>query len=142
MNRYGILLVGGLAALLLAACASSPRQARVDAALALVEQHAGAPVHSVQRLASVRFSDYESFGDQHLLLWEGVSRAWLLEVEIGCFNLDSAFRVAVVQQSAWLDTSGSYILAGDQQCRIRSIRPVDAKALRLARQQARADGKQ
>ncbi|HEX5757374.1 MAG TPA: DUF6491 family protein [Arenimonas sp.] len=133
MKRNGLLL---LSSLMLGACASAGAP-RVNEKLAEVMVHAGEPVLSAQRLSSVRLSGYETLGDRHLMVSEGASKAWLLEVDGSCWNLESAHQIAVVQKTPWLDAMSSRVVVGDQSCMITKIWKVDAKALREARKAKR-----
>ena len=125
-------------AALLAGCATDP--ARRDAEqLSLYRQHAGAPVDSFPYYG--RMHSWTPLGDEALAIWTTPSRAWLLEVDGPCNDLE--FAQAIRLKSGMGRVHARFddvtpIATGMQPlpCRIREIRPVDVAALREARRQA------
>lgn len=112
--------------------------------LKLYRAHAGPPVESIAYAG--RFLDWTPLGDTALALWTRPSKAWLLEFYGSCFDLDFSQRIAVRggmtgRLSARFDSitvlptgMGASIPVP---CRIKSIQPLDVKAIKLAEKAAR-----
>ncbi|PJK09937.1 hypothetical protein CO608_04310 [Lysobacteraceae bacterium NML08-0793] len=128
------LLLMGVSLLGLLACASgAPRLSEAER-LDLYQAHAGAPVSSMPYRGAG--TGFEIIDDEHLLLTQGASRGWLLQVAPPCLSQDRATAMLLVtshigQINVGLDAVGSRSYPG-MRCRITRIRPVDMKALRAA----------
>jgi hypothetical protein len=122
----------------LAVACASPGAARHDAEaeakLALYRTHAGAPVSTIPFSRSI--DNWTYLGDGSVVLWTSPSRAYLVEVDPGCDELDTAHAIA-------FEGSGPNVSAGFDSirvvspaaplhipCRIRTIRPLDVAAIR------------
>lgn len=127
-----------------------PSSAKLD----LVMTHAGAPVSEAKWLSSSRGLSFEALDDQSLLLWVSRSRAYLVEVSDSCFVASSPMAIAATSRirvqepirtvglSGFMQGSaGRGVGAGNQgqSCLVREIRPVDAVALKAARNQNRTE---
>jgi uncharacterized protein YceK len=128
------------ALLALSACATAGHgtraAARADGQLALYRDHAGAPVAQIPFSASV--DNWTYLGPTALAVWTSPSRAWLLELDAPCRDLEFAQAIGFdsrgMQISAGFDSvvvlsraAGPYI-----PCRIRIIQPLDVAAIRQA----------
>ena len=127
---------------LLAGCATNPAE-RDRQQLALYREHAGAPVDSFRYLG--RMNSWTSLGDEAVAIWTSPTRAYLLEVYGPCNELAYASAIKLSESAGMVHARfdevtpvGSGIRS--LPCRIREIRPVDVKALREARRQAKATG--
>ncbi|KRG42855.1 hypothetical protein ARC20_10600 [Stenotrophomonas panacihumi] len=131
-------------AMLLAGCAHTATMTP-DQRLALYQQHAGAPVPSLQLNRMVRRSDWTPLGDQAMALWSSPSRGHLLEFRTRCSGLSTAQGISITNQfgtvsarfdSVILRTPGT-ISPVSPGCRISRIRPLDGQALREAKREIR-----
>lgn len=134
------------AALLLSGCATT---GLTDAQqLAMYREHAKAPVRDF-RYAD-RLTGWNAVGDNALAAWTRPNEAYLLELDGGCANLSSTTTILITnllgQVSAGLDrvqlidSPRGFTTA----CRIRTIRPLETKALRASQKalrEARAGGR-
>ncbi|MFN7784359.1 MAG: DUF6491 family protein [Lysobacterales bacterium] len=130
MKRIASLL---LMCLTLAACASTTPREREEAALARYSAYAGAPVSSFH-LRLMR--EWAGLGPSHLAVYTGVNQAWLLEVDSPCHGLDFARAVQLTSTGSRVYSKFDSVRFGEQICRIRSIRPVDVRAMKAARRAA------
>jgi hypothetical protein len=129
---------------LLAGCAHTATMTQ-DQRLALYQQHAGAPVPSMQLNRVVRRSDWTPLGDQALALWTSQSRGHLLEFRSRCSGLSTAQSISITNQfgtvSARFDSvilrSPGALSSVAPGCRISRIRPIDGQALREAKREIR-----
>jgi hypothetical protein len=138
MNRTLSLLAPALAALSLAACASTDsyagaEQARDTAKLAAAQAHAGQPEDHVRFLRPIH--RYEVIDPHALLVWETMSKAWLVDLRASaaCNQLEHTWHVAIDSLSDTLDTRSGYV-RGEHgiNCKIERIREVDVPAMRAA----------
>ncbi|KAB7764035.1 DUF6491 family protein [Xanthomonas maliensis] len=125
---------------LLTACASV-RLSDVERAQ-LYRTQAGEPVKAFRYQGTL--TGWTALGDSALAVWTRPNEAYLLELRGNCPELPYAQAIAVTQRfgqvSARLD---DVIVLGRPTvvrlpCRIETIRPLDAKAIRQAEQQRRA----
>jgi hypothetical protein len=127
-------------AALLAGCATG-RQSRAEQ-LAMYRAHAGAPVPAFDYYGSI--NGWTPLGDRALTVWTRPNRAYLLELDGPCMDLDFAPAISISnlmgRVSARFD---SVIVHGVGTggirfpCRIGEIRPLDVKALRAAQSELR-----
>jgi len=130
---------------LLGACAHGTPMSSADR-LQLYQQHAGAPVASLQLNRTVRRTDWTPLGDQAMALWTSPSRGHLLEFRNRCSGLATAQNITITNTfgtvSARFDSvivrSNASISPVAPGCRISRIRPIDATALREAKREIRA----
>ncbi len=145
-----MLVLAAVAAL--AGCASTPRMSDAER-LALYQAHAGEPVRAF-RLFGEPYG-WSPLGNRAMVVWTRPNEAWLLDLVAPCPDLAyatalaiSSFGARVQARSDSVTPLGSMVgQVGRVPCRIDSIRPVDAKALKQAEQelrqasvQARAEG--
>jgi hypothetical protein len=125
-----------LAVLGLAACATN-HMSDTDR-LAMYLAHSDAPVKQIRYYNAM---GWDRIDDQHVLLNMRPNETWLLKVSGPCLNWGSASPVLR------LSSSGAYVMAkfdrvhiegSPVSCRIEEIRPVDAKAVRVAEDARRA----
>lgn len=149
MNR----VVGlGVAALLLAACAGTPRLSDEER-LARYQAYAGEPI---ERFTQIRIDNWESLDSNKLVLWNGRQEAYLLTVWDTCADLRQAQTITVISASSHTvsvfdkikvvkDPRFGPIMTGFDTCPIREIRAVDVRQMRTddeaARKQREADGR-
>ena len=122
----------GLAA---GAVADSPKTMARN--LAELEQFALPPIDEIR---SYRFYDWKPLGDTRLALWTRPNRdVYIIEVFGPCMDLPWAHSIAVGSGGAVLSARFDSVRFGRDSCRIRSIRPVDWRALREWRKAERAE---
>ncbi|HEU0153883.1 MAG TPA: DUF6491 family protein [Arenimonas sp.] len=128
-----------LAALAATAAAEAPPSGQAER-LALATAHAGEPVQRVRFLRPIHRS--EVLDESHVLVWESLSKAWLLELRNGkpCPGLDWGFAVTIETQSDSINVDNGYVISkNDVRCRITSLRELDVPAFRAA-EAAQASG--
>lgn len=107
--------------------------------LAELEQFALQPIDEIR---SYRFYDWKPLGDTKLALWTRPNRdVYIIEVFGPCMELPWAHSIAVGSGGAVLSARFDSVRVGRERCRIRSIRPVDWRALREWRKAERAEGR-
>lgn len=126
---------------LAALAATLPVQAMTDSErerLAEYQQFAGAPVED---MPFRRLQKYESLGNEALVVWTGVNKAWLIKVLPPCTDLPWAKAVGLSSTNHRVSAKFDHVVAGKDHCNIASIQPVDEKAMRAARKgEPPADG--
>lgn len=133
MKRYvSTLFVLSFAALFSASCASAPAMRDAER-LALYRNHAGEPVKGFQYYG--RFSNWTALGDSAIALWVGPSRVWLLDLYGPCSDLEFANAISLTSNNGRVSARFDSVRVHNRgaisiPCRIKEIRPVDAKALR------------
>lgn len=128
----------GAAGLLLAlsACASSGGYLeRQDAELGLFERHAGEPVERVRAFQGV--DQWQSLSPMKLVIWTGVSRAYLLTMRAPCTGLEFQKAIVVTSTNNIIDVHFDSVRFERQVCYLSEIRPVDYKALQQERRGAK-----
>lgn len=143
MKRYiSTLFVMSLAGFFSASCASAPAMRDAER-LALYRNHAGQPVNSFQYYG--RFSNWTPLGDSAIALWVGPSRVWLLDLYGPCNDLDFANAISLTSNSGRVSARFDSVRVHNRSaisipCRIKEIRPVNAKALRAEEKALRQRG--
>lgn len=129
-----------VSAVALAGCASAPRLRDADR-LALYEQHAGAPVASFPY--SLALDGWTPLGESALAVWAGPGRAYLLKLYGPCTSLDVAPMISLTRSvgQVWAGFDrviplGMGVRIPEMPCTIRSIQPLDVKAIRQAERDA------
>lgn len=125
------------AAALLALTAGAPAQAMTDSErerLAEYERFAGEPVKD---MPFWRLQSYEALGNEALVVWTGVNKAWLIKVLPPCTDLPWAKAVGLSSTNHRVSAKFDHVVAGKDRCNIASIQPVDDKAVRAARKEKR-----
>lgn len=128
------------AAALLALAAAVPAQAMTDSErerLAEYERFAGEPVKD---MPFWRLQSYEALGNEAVVVWTGVNKAWLIKVLPPCTDLPWAKAVGLSSTNHRVSAKFDHVVAGRDHCNIASIQPVDAKAVRTARKEKRESG--
>ena len=142
MSILPALLWAALAAANVASAAETSAAApdKYEQRKAFVSQFAGDAKSSMPFFRSY---DFESLGDDALLLWESPGRAYLLDVEDFCADLPSARAIAINNKGATVSAGFDAITVLDRgqsannRCRILKIRPVDVKAMKAAEKAGR-----
>lgn len=138
-STAGMVAVAACAALLLSACASTPREAE-SVRLARLQAHAGAPVSSIP-YTSTGSAGFDVVDDRHVLLTTRPTLAYLIRVSGPCLSFDRGSpSLAITSNMGRISTGFDQISSLKQPtltCRIEEIRPVDVKAAREAEQAAR-----
>lgn len=117
-----------LAAALLAGCATSAqRQQMQEEELAVYSRHAGAPVDRIQ---SFRLLSWQPVSDDSLLLEARLNDWYLVGVGGPCNGLRFAHTIGIEQRMNTLQTRFDSIIVEGLPCRIETIRPIDARAVR------------
>jgi hypothetical protein len=126
--RSGLVLsVAALA--ILGGCATESTANKNDTDMSAYEQYAGAPVRDFH---SYRLDSWEAVGRNKLVVWTGVSEAYLLTVWDTCPNLQFANRVGVSSTMNSVSTLDK-VLVGHDRCPISEIRPIDIKRMKADR---------
>lgn len=128
------------AAALLALAVVAPAQAMTDSErerLAEYERFAGEPVKD---MPFWRLQSYEALGNEALVVWTGVNKAWLIKVLPPCTDLPWAKAVGLSSTNHRVSAKFDHVVAGKDRCNIASIQPVDDKAVRAARKEKREQG--
>ncbi|HVH33212.1 MAG TPA: DUF6491 family protein [Tahibacter sp.] len=129
------------AAALLALAVAVPAQAMTDSErerLAEYEQFAGEPVGD---MPFWKLQSYEALGNEAVVVWTAVNKAWLIKVLPPCTDLPWAKAVGLSSTNHRVSAKFDHVVAGRDQCNIASIQPVDDKALRAARREKRESSK-
>lgn len=122
------------AALATTACASAVSKTTGDRAKLDYREYAGEPV---DRFTAFHIDSWTPVSRNQLVVWTGISDAYLLTVWDNCDNLQFADRVAVRKTGFSVSKLDSVQVAG-QRCPIQEIRPVDIKRMKLDRAAQRA----
>ena len=121
----------------LGACAHAQQvREREAAALAEFEQFAGEPIQNFRYVRGLEH--WRSFDDQNLVIWTRGNQAYLLKLKNQCPDLHRQMHISIRGGFNTVDTKFSYIKRGQDRCRIEEIRPVDDKARKMARREAKA----
>lgn len=129
------------ASLALSACATAggpgaatSAAARADGKLALYREHAGAPVASIPFSSSV--DNWTYLGPTTLAIWTSPTRAWLLELDGPCRDLQFAHAIGFESRGPQISAGFDSVVVMSRAaapyipCRIRTIQPLDAQAIR------------
>lgn len=105
--------------------------------LELYRSHAGEPV---TRFRLTRTFQWTALGDEAIAVWPRVNEGFLLEFRSRCPGLVSTRNINISNSGDWVTARfdsillrGSMSTTGSLGCRIWTIRPLDARALRDAR---------
>jgi hypothetical protein len=141
MKTLQIILAALATTLAVSACASGANLSETEQ-LALYRANAKPPVESFQYLG--RIDGWTPLGDKALAIWTKPREAYLLEIDGPCPDLGFAQAIGLTNQFGRVyrrfDKVIPRAMGGVPQpipCRIREIRPLDVKALKAARQEAR-----
>lgn len=131
-------LIPLLAALSLAACATTGTTTSDQERLALYTSHAGEPVNQIRYLNAM---GWERIDGQHVVLNLRPRESWLLTLSGPCLDWGSGSPfLALSSQAGWLISKFDSIKVSGSPvtCRIDEIRPIDVQAVRAAEKQKRA----
>lgn len=123
-------------ALVLAGCAAGIDRMAGDTPLERYTSYAGEPV---ERFTAFNVTGWTALSRNKLVVWTGVSDAYLLTVWDTCRDLQFVERIRVTQTGSSISRLDKVIVRGDR-CPITEIRPVDVKQMRADREAARAEG--
>lgn len=120
----------------LAACSSVPLAQREQQRQAAYASAAGAPVRSFHFFT---LWSWEPLGDRQVVVYTRPSRAWLLDLDGPCQNLQFTQAIGLTSSSGTVFTRFDKVLTGRSYmpCMITQIRPVDVKQLRVAQEAQR-----
>ena len=134
MKSRTLALVLAAFAASVSACATAADESMViRSTRAQVEPYAKEPVESVARRPLMNSERWEFLGDYSMLVWEGRSKAWLVDFarnDEQCEDLSQEYGMRMNNTVSWLNTrSGHVQLHNGRWCDIVQIRPIDVKAL-------------
>lgn len=130
-------MLAGLACLLalLAGCATQGYAEKRAERTAWFTEAAGEPVSNFRFW---RLDRWEPVNRSQVAVWTRPDEGYLLNVDEPCPGLEFADFIALTSQSNRVQSRFDSVLFEDQKCRIREIRPLDAKRLKEVRRQADA----
>ncbi|MBJ7574351.1 DUF6491 family protein [Luteimonas sp. MC1828] len=137
--RMGMALA---AVLLVSGCATGGGVGAAEK-LAIYRAAAGSPVNSFPFHGSI--TGWTPLGDGAIALWTGPRRAWLLDLDGPCPDIDYTPVIAVTSsQAGRVSARFDKVLASGQgsmqiPCRISEIRPLDTSKVKAAEKAARED---
>ncbi|HJU26110.1 MAG TPA: DUF6491 family protein [Rhodanobacteraceae bacterium] len=112
--------------------------------LARFERYAAPPQDSMHyfRLDNFQYLGKNAKGEESIAVWTGVNQVYLLALQAPCINLDRPLAIALTSTSGNVHPRMDFVKYGDsgipRQCRIETIRKVDYKAMRAAKEAASA----
>ena len=129
LNRAALVLV---AAGLLAAGTAAAQDVDPEQRLARYQRAAGEPVQGFRLFGAL--NHWEALGQSHVVVWVRPTEAYLLGLDAPCPDLAKARAIGLGDQRGRVEARSSSITAiGDVAglpCRVQTIQPVDAEALR------------
>ena len=116
----------------LSACTSSLSYLeRQDGELARFEKHAGEPIERIRAFQGV--DQWQALSPLKLVIWTGVSRAYLLTMRAPCTGLEYQEAIAITSTNNIIDVHFDSVRFEQQVCHLSEIRPVDYKTLQQER---------
>ena len=116
----------------LSACTSSLSYLeRQDGELARFEKHAGEPIERIRAFQGV--DQWQALSPLKLVIWTGVSRAYLLTMRAPCSGLEYQEAIAITSSNNIIDVQFDSVRFEQQVCHLSEIRPVDYKTLQQER---------
>ncbi|MGH8074980.1 MAG: DUF6491 family protein [Lysobacter sp.] len=132
------ILLAVAAVFALSACATGPTLSDPQR-LAIHQAHAGAPVNSFSHFGTLY--SWEPLGDSALTVWVRPQTAYLLTLASDCPNLEHGHAISLGDQTGTVFAGMDNVTVSGQgfpiPCRIKTIQPIDAKALKDAEREAR-----
>jgi hypothetical protein len=136
-------LAAGLSLLLGAPSVWADARGRELESLARFQASAGPPVSKIR---SFTLSNWRSLGPEHLAVWRGTNKVWLLRVRPLCHGLEFARTIGFTSSASTISARFDRIVFRDgvgaagrtEQCVIAEIREVDHRKLREAERLARS----
>jgi hypothetical protein len=126
VTSFGVACVAAL----LTACATGPKLN--------YSEYAGEPVKSFYMS---HFDGWSAVSKDQLVVWAGMNKAYLLNIEGYCPDLQFANTIAVTSTANTVDKFEKVIVGRDR-CLIREIRPIDVKQMKEDRKILRDERKQ
>ncbi|OOG57088.1 hypothetical protein B0E47_07120 [Rhodanobacter sp. B05] len=135
MSKTG-LSIAAVLAVALAACSSVPYAQRQQQRQAAYAAAAGAPVKSFHFF---NMWSWEPLSDSELVVYTQPSRAWLLDLDGPCQNLEFTRAIGLTSSVGEVSTRFDRVLTGRGYipCTIMQIRPIDVKRLRIEQEAQR-----
>ena len=129
MNPKAILL-----ALSFCIAASAGARESDEARAARYEQFAGEPVAQVKNFQLWR---HEILDDDRLVVWGKPGQTYLLTFREPCVDIEWAHALGLSSSLGTMRADYDYVSARGQRCYIRTIRPVNERAMREAKKKER-----
>ena len=107
---------------------------RQDGELARFEKHAGEPIERIRAFQGV--DQWQALSPLKLVIWTGVSRAYLLTMRAPCSGLEFQKAIAITSTNNIIDVQFDSVRFEQQVCHLSEIRPVDHKTLQQERRGA------
>ena len=135
MSKSGLLIAAALATVL-AACSSVPYAQRQQQRQAAYAAAAGAPVRSFHYF---NLWSWEPLSDSELVVYTQPNRAWLLDLDGTCQNLQFTQAIGLTSSVSQVYVGFDKVLTGRRYipCTITQIRPIDVKKLRVEQEAQR-----
>ncbi|MEO8779335.1 MAG: DUF6491 family protein [Rhodanobacter sp.] len=135
MSKSGLLIAVVMAGAL-AACSSVPYAQSEQQRQAAYVAAAGAPVRSFHFFS---LWSWEPLGDSELVVYTQPSRAWLLDLDGSCQNLEFTHAIGLTSSTGEVSARFDKVLTGRRYmpCTIMRIRPINVKQLRVAQEAQR-----
>ena len=135
MSKSGLLIAAALATVL-AACSSVPYAQRQQQRQAAYAAAAGAPVRSFHYF---NLWSWEPLSDSELVVYTEPNRAWLLDLDGTCQNLQFTQAIGLTSSVSEVSVRFDKVLTGRRYipCTIMQIRPIDVKKLRVEQEAQR-----
>ena len=135
MSKSGLSIAAALIGVL-AACSSVPYAQRQQQRQAAYAAAAGAPVKSFHFF---NMWSWEPLSDSELVVYTEPSRAWLLDLDGHCQNLEFTRAIGLTSSVGKMSTRFDKVLTGRSYvpCTIMQIRPIDVKRLRIEQEAQR-----
>ena len=120
----------------LAACSSIPYAQRQQQRQAAYAAAAGSPVKSFYFF---NLWSWEPLSDREVVVYTQPNRAWLLDLDGPCQNLEFTQAIGLTSSVGEVSTRFDKVLTGRRYmpCTIMQIRPVDVKRLRIEQEAQR-----
>lgn len=137
-----IALVAVLALLVGAPAAHAETRSRALESLARFQDSAGEPVRQIRAFT---LSSWRPLGPEHLAVWRGTNKVWLVKVRPLCLGLEFARSIGLTSSASTINARFDRVVFRDgfgasartEQCVIEQIREVDYRKLRDAERLAR-----
>jgi hypothetical protein len=120
-----------LAALVLAGCTTPPPNKREVATEANLLKFAGPPIDSFHYLG--HYDGFRTLGDNQVVLFTTVNDGYLIRVRDPCLNLRFVNRFGLTSTDKTVNRAFDYVLADRLRCPIDTIRHIDYRAYKQAR---------
>jgi hypothetical protein len=108
---------------LLTACSGTPLKQRQGAQLARYESYAGAPIDQFTWLG--HYYDWQSLGNNQLVVWTSINQAYLIKVAPPCEDLNFVQRIGLTSTASTVSAHLDFVTVHRWRCPIEQIRPVD-----------------